>query len=72
MSNKQKLKQAAAQTVAGIITFGGVSKPQLSQDDLARLQNALRKERILGQQGHWAYDINRHFYLAQCVAKVQK
>ena len=28
-----------------------------------RLDKALKRERALGQRGHWAYDLSRHFAL---------
>lgn len=32
------------------------------------LARALRRERALGRAGHWAYDLSRHFGLAQAYA----
>lgn len=38
---------------------------EIGSDSLvwSRLESALKRERNLGQAGHWAYDLGRHFAL---------
>ena len=38
--------------------------------EVARLTLALRRERLLGRAGHWAYDINRHIALRQALCRI--
>lgn len=40
-------------------------EPATTRRLVARLADALRRERRLGRAGHWAYDLNRHIALAQ-------
>ncbi len=42
--------------------------PQGRRIVVRRLAKALRAERNRGRAGHWAYDLNRHFALAQAYA----
>jgi hypothetical protein len=40
-------------------------EPDTTRLIVRRLADALRRERRLGQAGHWTYDLNRHMALAQ-------
>jgi hypothetical protein len=66
---KQKMREAAHEVVTSIMSHS-IIKHEDVMLEVARVKAALRKERNLGLRGHWAYDLNRHFYLAQCLAKL--
>jgi len=42
-----------------------MDEPAATRAIVARLADALRRERRLGRAGHWTYDLNRHIALAQ-------
>ncbi len=68
--NRKNSKQIIQNAANEVITRLCRPKPDclsFDQDELMRLKKALRRERILGLSGHWSYDINRHFYLVQCL-----
>jgi hypothetical protein len=44
---------------------GADDSPQSRRALRLRLARALRRERSLGQAGHWSYDLNRHIALLQ-------
>lgn len=45
---------------------------QSKQKIMARLRAALRRERVQGRAGHWAYDLNRHIALSQALRSETK
>jgi hypothetical protein len=67
---KQRIKNSAHDIVSAIISHSIIKSNDILLE-MSRVETALRKERQLGLHGHWAYDLNRHFYLAQCLNKLK-
>jgi hypothetical protein len=63
---KQRMRQSAHDIVTTMISHSIIKSNDILLE-MSRVKAALRKERQLGLRGHWAYDLNRHFYLAQCL-----
>ncbi len=68
---KQRMRQSAHDIVTAMISHSMMKSNDILLE-ISRVETALRKERQLGLRGHWAYDLNRHFYLAQCLNKLKK
>jgi predicted aspartyl protease len=70
-SIKQKMREAAHEVVNSMISHSVIKFDGVTLE-VSRIESALRKERLLGLRGHWAYDLNRHFYLVQCLTKLKQ